>query len=234
MPIRRPRKPKATLRHVAFLERMEHASNAKERIEAKASFLTLRLFEQWIGLGALLASPKARAHAAAAAAVKEVRDAGVAEILGYLLRGVAMLREPDPQPFLRRVYQLGERLERDGAFAAAGECYALVTRHTATDEPILVDARVRRGFCHRAVGDLQWAELEFQHASAAAATMRDEWRTLVARIGPAKVLMDTGRVREGDALMHTVARRLDGAPRTPAPPTPGASSRDKPTARKKK
>ena len=203
------------LRLVALLERMERATTARERDEATATFLTLRLLEQWLALGALLASPKGRAHAAATAAVKRVATPEVAEPLRFILRGVLMLRDPDAQPFLRRVYGLGESLEGEGAFAAAGECYGLVTRHGTMDDPILVDARIRRAFCHLQVGESQWAELEFHRASAMAATTRDEWRMLVARIGLAKVLLATGRVRAADVLMEEVARRFD---RRSAPP----------------
>lgn len=214
------------LRHVAFLEQMEAAPTARERDEAKAAFLTLRLLEQWIALGATLATPKGRAHAAAASAVKQVTSPPVAEVLQYILRGILMLREPDPQPFLGRVHGLGESLEAEGAFAAAAECYALVTRHSAADEPIHLDARIRHAFCHRALGDHQWAEVEYQRAAAIAATRRDERRMLVARIGLAKVLIDTGRVREGDRLMQMIARRLDGGPRVTDP-------RRKPVARRR-
>ena len=38
------------LRLVALLERMERATTARERDEATATFLTLRLLEQWLAL----------------------------------------------------------------------------------------------------------------------------------------------------------------------------------------
>lgn len=209
MPIRRPRGPKTALRLVGLLERLESAPTEREREEAKAAFLTLRLLEQWLALGALLAAPKGRAYTAAATAVKRVTAPGFAEPLHFILRGILMLRDPDAQPFLRRAYQLGEAFESEGAFAAAGECYGLVTRHGTMEDPILIDARIRRGFCHRAMGEYQWAELEYHRASSTAATTRDEWRGIVARVGLAKVLLAKGRTRESDRLMARVAKQLD-------------------------
>ena len=75
MPIRRPRGPKPALRHVAFLEAAEQAMEGSgERRSLQAAFLTLRLLDHWMALGAEVASPTAQVFAATRDAIGAVDD----------------------------------------------------------------------------------------------------------------------------------------------------------------
>lgn len=118
MSIRRPRGPKPTLKHLAFLEAMtKHAEPTKEFRALRAALLTLRLFDEWMSLGTLVAdgaAPIVRATRADIDALHDDSDLHFA--LSRIVDGILMLREPDASPVLPRLAALaelyGQRAER--------------------------------------------------------------------------------------------------------------------------
>jgi tetratricopeptide (TPR) repeat protein len=190
MPIRRPRGPKPVLRHVAFLELMAHApeGDAVHR-GSQASFLTLRLLENWIALGADLATPVSSAHRAACDAVSALSDDDeLRAALGSVTDAIAALQEPDPQPVLPRVYALGKLYEQRGLMPQAADVYSTVARYvdSSVHLDLAYDAHMRHGFCLRNAGEFEWADQAYTTAGSLAARARDRVRVLTSRVGLAK------------------------------------------------
>lgn len=202
MPIRRPRTPKPTLRHIAFLEMLADTRETSPlRPGAHAAFLTLRLLDSWVKLGAPLADPGAQAHAAAREAVGALQaDPELRGALGVILDAVEALQEPDVQPVLPRVYALGLLLEQRGLLAQAADVYQTVTRHvdSAAHLDLAYDAFMRTGYCLRHVGEFEWADQAYGNAGALATRDRDRIRVILARLGRAKVLWDRGNLPAAD------------------------------------
>lgn len=132
MSIRRPRGPKPTLKHLAFLEAMNnHASQSAEYRALYASWLTLRLFDAWSTLGSLVADDDAPAFVATrstVAAASEDHDLQLA--LSRIIEGIHTLREPDVAAVLPRVAALGALYAERGAAVLAADVEALVLHHS--------------------------------------------------------------------------------------------------------
>lgn len=213
MPIRRPRGPKPTLRHIAFLETMAgSAPDSTAQRAAQASFLSLRLLDAWIKYGRELADPDTAAHRAAREATALLReDDEVRTSLLSILDAVVALHEPDPQPLLPRVFALGKLLEQRGQIPEAGDVYATVARHVdaAAHLDLAFDAQMRQAFCLRAAGEFEWADQSYGTAAALAARARDRARVIHARLGQAKVEWGRGNLPAADKAMAELAEEAE-------------------------
>lgn len=132
MSIRRPRGPKPTLKHLAFLEAMtEYPAQSAEWRALHASLLTLRLFDEWMLLGAVVAegaSPMMRATRGAVDALHE--DSELQYHLARVVDGVLMLRDADARAVLPRLAALAELLRTRGATALASDIDQVVGNST--------------------------------------------------------------------------------------------------------
>lgn len=208
MPIRRPRGPKPVLKHLAFLEAADALpADAPDRLSYTASFLTLRLFDEWMASGALLADPEFPAHAAARTAVAALsQDTEVQTSLQRILDAVTMLHDPDAQPVLPRLYAFGGLLEHRGAAAMACDVYSTISRYVdgRAHLDLAFDALMKQGQCRRNGGELDWAERAYESAGMLAGRARDRSRVLLARIGEAKVLWMRGNLPAADAALEKI------------------------------
>lgn len=208
MPIRRPRGPKPVLRHLAFLEAADALpESSPERASYTASFLTLRLFDEWMTSGSMLADPEFPAHAAARAAVAGLEgDPEIRTSLQRVLDAVTMLHDPDAQPVLPRLYAFGGLLEHRGAAAMACDVFGTVSRYVdgRAHLDLAFDALMKQGTCRRNSGELEWAERAYEAAGMLAGRARDRSRVLLARIGEAKVLWMRGNLPAADAALEKI------------------------------
>jgi len=187
-------------------------ANAPERSAlhdgAHAALLTLRLFDHWLALGSDLAEPNASAYRAARDAVLALEgDPEMRAALLSILNAVAALQEPDAQPVLPRVYALGGLIERRGMLAEAGDVYATVARYvdSIVHLDLAFDAHMRRGFCLRNDGELEWADQSYATAATLATRDRDRVRVILARLGQAKVEWSRGNLPAADSAMEALA-----------------------------
>ncbi len=196
MPIRRPRTPKPSLRHIVFLETMAQTSATSPLPSgAHATFLTLRLLDHWIPLGAALASPDAPAHRATRLAVNAIAgDVELRRALGAVIDAIAALREPDAQPVLPLLRALAMLLEDRGLTAQAGDVHETITRlvDSATQPDLAFESLMHRGHCLRQTGEFEWAEQAFGNASVLATRERDTVRVEAARAARAEVQLLLG------------------------------------------
>ena len=209
MPIRRPRTPKPALRHLAFLETMAGAPEQSPLYDgAYATLLTLRLLDHWLALGSDLADPNMTAHRVARESVVGLRgDAEMRAALLSILNAIASLQQPDPQPVLPRVYALGGLIERRGLLREAGDIYETVARYvdSSVHLDLAFDAHMRRGFCLRNNGEMEWADQAYGNAASLATRDRDRVRVVMARQGQAKVEWSRGNLPAADSAMEKLA-----------------------------
>lgn len=208
MPIRRPRGPKPALRHVAFLEGMEAARSDAARRADHASFLTLRLFDEWMLSGGLVADAAFLSHAETVKAIDAVSEDGETKtVLQRIAEAITMLHDPDAQPVLPRVFALGTLLEHRGRFAEAADVFATVCRFVDVRAhfDIAYDAFMRQAFNLRMVGELEQANRAYETAGMHAGRMRDRSRVLQSRIGEAKVQWAHGDLPGADAALGRIA-----------------------------
>lgn len=209
MPIRRPRRPKPVLRHVAFMETMASSLEGTPiHHGAHAALLTFRLLDQWIALGAELATPDNSTHRAAREAATTLRgDDEMRAALGSIIDAIVALQEPDAQPLLPRVFALGKLLEQRGLVAQASDIYSTVTRHVdaTVHLDLAFDAHMRNGFCLRSAGEFEWADQSYATAGALAGRARDRVRVIYARAGQAKVEWARGNLPAAEAAMQELA-----------------------------
>lgn len=213
MPIRRPRGPKPALRHVAFLEAVAlQAEGAPSREAFQAGFLTLRLLDEWISLGGMIADPDSQAHSATKAAVELVREDSETRItLLRILEAITMLHDPDAQPVLPRVFAYGSMLEHRGHLMLAADVYATVSRYVDVRAhlDLAFDALMKQGFCTRVGGELDAAQRAYETAGMLAGRARDRSRVLYARIGEAKVAWGRGNLPAADAALTKIAAEAE-------------------------
>jgi len=128
MTIQRPRGPKPTLKHLAFLEAMtEHREHSPEGRELRASLLTLRLFDEWLLLGSLVVEGSSPMLRATRIAVDALRDDGeLQSVLGRIVDGILMVRNPDAAAVLPRLAPLADLFESRGATALAEDVRRLL------------------------------------------------------------------------------------------------------------
>lgn len=185
MPIRRPRTPKPSLRHIVFLEAMAQSSaTGPLQPGAHATFLTLRLLDHWIALGAALASPDASAHRATRLAVNAIGDdVELRRALGAIMDTIAALHEPDAQPVLPTLRVLALLLEGRGLTAQAGDVHQAIARlvNSTTQPDLAYESLMHLGQCLRQTGEFEWAEQAFGNASVLATRDRDTVRVAAAR-----------------------------------------------------
>jgi hypothetical protein len=213
MPIRRPRSPKPVLRHLAFLETMTLAPEGTPVHQAStAALLTLRLLDHWLTLGSEMANPEAAPHRAAREAVAALdRDAETRAALLSILNAVSALQEPDAQPVLPRVYALGGLIERRGRLSEAGDIYDTVARYvdSTVHLDLAYDAHMRRGFCLRVNGELEWADQAYGNAGSLATRDKDRVRVLLARLGQAKVQWARGDLPGAEEAMVALGKEAE-------------------------
>lgn len=199
MPIRRPRTPKPSLRHIVFLEAMTQTSaTGPLQPGTHAIFLTLRLLDHWIALGAALASPDASAHRATRLAVDAVGDdVELRRALGAVIDTIAALREPDAQPALPTLRALALLLEGRGLTAQAGDVHQSIARlvNSTTQPDLAYESLMHLGHCLRQTGEFEWAEQAFGNAAVLATRLRDTVRVTLARAARAEVQLLLGRSR---------------------------------------
>lgn len=196
MPIRRPRTPKPSLRHIVFLEAMAQPSaTGPLQHGAYATFLTLRLLDHWIPLGAALASPDAPAHRATRLAVNAIAgDLELRRALGAIIDAIAALREPDAQPALPHLRALAVLLEGRGLAVQAGDVHQTITRlvNKATQPDLAYESLMHLGHCLRRTGEFEWAAQAFGNAAVLATRERDTERVAAARKARAEVRLLPG------------------------------------------
>ena len=133
MSIRRPRGPKPTLKHLAFFEAMtQHAQPSREYRALHAALLTLRLFDEWMQLGSLVAegaTPIMRTTRETVDALHE--DGDLQFMLGRIIEGIQMLREPDATAVLPRLAALEELYTTRGESILAADVRDTLARHAA-------------------------------------------------------------------------------------------------------
>jgi tetratricopeptide (TPR) repeat protein len=214
MPIRRPRGPKPVLRHVAFLEAMaSQPETAPAREALQAGFLTLRLLDEWISLGGMIAEADSQVHTATRTAVEMMTDDVEARTaLGRIIEAITMLHDPDAQPVLPRVFAYGSLLEHRGQFALAADVYGAVSKYVDVRGhfDLAFDAFMKQGFCYRLVAELDHAERAYESAAMLAGRTRDRSRVLYARIGEAKVLWSRGNLPAADEALTKIAAEAEG------------------------
>lgn len=198
MPIRRPRGPKPTLRHVAFLEQMAtSAEGSSVHLGAHATFLTMRLLDHWIALGTDVVTAESSARVAATQATAALGDdEELRAALASITDAMVALEDPDPQPVLPRVYALGKLHEHRGVLPQAADIYSTVARYvdSAVHLDLAYDAHMRHAFCLRNSGEFEWAEQAYATAAALAARARDRVRVLTSRLGQAIIEQSRGNL----------------------------------------
>jgi tetratricopeptide (TPR) repeat protein len=213
MPIRRPRGPKPVLRHVAFLELMSIAPETSVAHRgSQASFLTLRLLENWIALGEDLAMPESSAQQAARSAVGALSDdEELRASLGSVIDAVSALQQPDPQPVLPRVYALGKLYEQRGLMPQAADVYSTVARFvdSSVHLDLAYDAHMRHGFCLRNAGEFEWSDQAYTTAGSLAARARDRVRVLTSRLGLAKNESARGNLPAAEQALEELQNEAD-------------------------
>lgn len=213
MPIRRPRGPRPTLKHVAFLEAMDALPAADAgRQPLEAAFLTLRLLDHWMALGATIAEPTGQALSASRAAVEKAGGDPESQVsLRGIIDAMVMLQEPDAQPLLPRVFAFAGLLEQRGALALAGDVYATVSKYADARAhfDLAFDALMRYAFCLRVEGVLDQSARSYESAGALAARARDRVRVLYSRIGVAKVVWARGNLPAADESLREIAAEAE-------------------------
>ncbi|MEX2182458.1 MAG: hypothetical protein WD771_10480 [Gemmatimonadaceae bacterium] len=213
MPIRRPRGPKPALRHLPFLEATAQAKeDSGDRRALQAAFLTLRLLDHWMALGAEIADPSGQAFRATRVAIDAVDDDSESRsALAGIVDAIAMLQDPDAQPLLPRVFAYGGLIENRGALPLAADVYETVTRYvdSRTHFDLAFDAHMRQGYCFRTIGEFDRAERGYETAGALAARTRDRGRVLYSRIGGAKVAWSRGNLPEADTNLRAIAAEAE-------------------------
>ncbi|MBX3174321.1 MAG: hypothetical protein KF709_07900 [Gemmatimonadaceae bacterium] len=168
----------------------------------------LRLFDEWMQSGGLVAAPEFPSHAAATRAIDRIPGDEESRLaLGRVAEAITMLHEPDAQPVLPRVYALGALLEQRGRFAEAADVYTSVCRFVDVRAhfDLAFDAFMRQGFCLRNMGEFEQASRAYSTAGMHAGRMRDRVRVLESRIGEAKVQWGRGDLPGADASMLKIA-----------------------------
>jgi hypothetical protein len=179
---------------------------------AFATLLTLRLLDHWLALGSDLADPNMTAHRSARDAVTAFRgDAEWRAALLSILNAISALQQPDAQPVLPRVYALGGLIERRGLLTEAGDIYETVARYvdSSVHLDLAFDAHMRRGFCLRNNGALEWADQAYSNAASLATRDRDRVRVIMARQGQAKVEWSRGNLPAAETAMEKLASEAE-------------------------
>src|SRR5688572_6358772 len=165
MPIRRPRGPKPTLRHLPFLEAMAASGEGShEYREARATFLALRHLDHWIALGAGGGAPTDRSTTMTQEALDALGEDGeLRSALVSIVSAIPELSDADAQPVLPRVFALGSLLEQRGRTRQATDVYETVARHvdSSAHADIAYDAHMRLGACLRNDGQLDRADAAY-------------------------------------------------------------------------
>lgn len=217
MPIRRPRGPKPTLRHLPFLEAMATSSEGQhEYREARATFLALRHLDHWIALGAGGGAPTDRSTTMTQEALSALgEDAELRSALDAIVSAIPELSDADAQPVLPRVFALGSLLEQRGRTRQAADVYATVAKHVdpTAHSDIAYDANMRLAACLRNDGQLDLSDQAYATAGTLAARTRDRVKVLTSRVGRAKVASARGNYPAADLVLRELESeaRQEGA-----------------------
>lgn len=135
MSIRRPRGPKPSLKHLAFLEAMIELPELSAHSRGlRASFLTLRLFDEWTLRGAAVTdgnSPMLRATSAAVDALQDDRELQL--LLTRIVDGMLTLRDLPPSGVLSRVAALADLYTQRGEHPLAADVRLLAGASTPSE-----------------------------------------------------------------------------------------------------
>jgi tetratricopeptide (TPR) repeat protein len=217
MPIRRPRGPKPTLRHLPFLEAMSTSSEGShEYLESRAAFLALRHLDHWIALGPAGGAPTERSTSNTREALNALGDdAELRSALDSIVSAIPELSDADAQPVLPRVFALGSLLERRGKSRQATDVYETVARYVdaSAHADIAYDAHMRLGACLRNDGQLDRADQAYVTAGTLATRTRDRVRVLSSKVGRAKVVWVRGNLPAADDALLEIENeaRAEGA-----------------------
>ncbi len=205
MPIRRPRGPKPTLRHLAFLSGMaETPEEGPAHREARAGFLALRQLDHWIAYGDGGGVPTEHSTEVTAEAIRAVTDdAELRAAYDAIVSAIPTISDVDAQPVLPRVFALGSLLEQRGHTAQAADVYTTVVRYVdpVAHLDLAFDASMRQAACLRQEGELDHADQAYTHAGTLAARTRDRVRVLSSRLGRARVTADRGNLPAAAAAL---------------------------------
>lgn len=185
---------------------------AAARKALEAGFLTLRILDEWMLVGGMVADTESQTYTATKAAIDAVKDDTETRVaLGRVLEAVMMLYEPDAQPVLPRVFAYGSMLEHRGQLALASDVYMSVSRLVDPQAhfDLAFDALMKQGFCFRLIGDFEQAQRAYEQAGMLAARGRDRSRVLQARIGEAKVLWSRGNLPAADTALAKIAAEAE-------------------------
>ncbi|MBX3134225.1 MAG: hypothetical protein KF689_12660 [Gemmatimonadaceae bacterium] len=213
MPIRRPKGPKPTLRHLAFLEAMAISDEGSPSYRKLfAGLLTLRLVDEWATEGSLVMQPDATALQATRVAIDGVdADAETRVTLTRIVDAMAMMQDADVQPVLPRLFAYASILENRSSFALAADVFRAVAKHVDAQAhfDLAYDAWMKQGFCFRMVANFEMAERGYSQAGLLAGRTRDRGRVLLARIGEAKVTWGRGNLPEAQEQLEAIAAEAD-------------------------
>jgi tetratricopeptide (TPR) repeat protein len=185
---------------------------AAERQPLEAAFLTLRLLDHWVALGAEMAEPTGQVLAAARDAIEKASsDSETQASLRGVIEAIVMLQDPDAQPLLPRVFAYAGLLEQRGALALAADVYGTASKYADPQAhfDIAYDALMRHAFCLRVEGVLDHAARSYESAGALAARARDRVRVLYSRIGVAKVVWARGNLPAADEALREIAAEAE-------------------------
>lgn len=123
MSIRRPRGPKPALKHLAFFESMlQHTERSAQWRALRASLLTLRLVDEWMLLGVVVADGNTAIVRATRSAVNALHDdSDLQFLLTRVVDGILMLRDADTSAVTPRLAALAELYTQRGASGLAAD-----------------------------------------------------------------------------------------------------------------
>lgn len=188
MSIRRPRTPRPTLRHLAFIAEIgAHPPDTPRARDALACLLTLRLVDHWVARGVAVASPDAPVLDATRRAIHALGDdVTLRAALDAIVDGIVARPTTDAQPLIPAIAALGALLQERGRLDAAVDAHRTVARladprvHLA----LAFESQMRIGACLHALGDLRWADAAYAQAGVLATRSRD--RAWVERVATAR------------------------------------------------
>lgn len=205
MPIRRRSTPRPALRHVAFLETMASSAAGEPRHQAaQVVFLALRLLDHRLAFGAQITESASPSLAMTRDEIARLEvDDDLRVVLSALTDAIAAMSDGDALPALSPLFTLGTLLESRGHLAHAGDVFLTVARYADAEAnlDLAYESQMRAGACSLESGDREWADKAFQRAAQLATRDHDVMRTLLAKLGRAKVLWAHGDHRAADAAI---------------------------------
>ncbi len=203
------------LKHLPFFELLaKDEAREPDARHATAGLLMLRLLDHWEIAGSPMVAPESVSVRSLRAAIMAL-PAGdaVRECLLGIVNAVQTLQVADSAPVLPRLQAYASLLERRAEHALAADVYASIAERASetTDGDLLIDARLRIGFCERTLGHFSEAEDAYQTAGTIARRRGDVERVLRSRTGLANVASQRGNLPLAESLFEQIVR--EGAER---------------------